>query len=250
MNWTRLRVNGNRVFLKKEFVFLIFLFTVLTLVTGGLLYEVYLNDSSKDTRGIFADTVLNMTNTYNYTYMIKEETDEYNLEFAGLVVNPDKIIGNFREYNLDVYKVADNLFIKNPLQGEWEMVNEIELEDLINFIQSPSDILEQVIMEWTEPAKITSKIVNEKEYLLIIYSPSPQEKEEFILNYYPHLALYEEVLLNCNVWVTAEEPFLHKMEFIISLEDSDGKTEIIRRELLINQEQEEQDTSEILTEEV
>ncbi len=249
MNWTRVVIKGNRTF-KKELPFLIFVLTVLIMVGSGLAYESYFNDSSTDTRGIFKDTVLNMNNTYNYTYMIKEETDEYNLEFAGLVINPDKIIGNFRDYNLDVYKVADNLFIKNPLQGEWEMVNEIELEELISFIQSPSEILEQVIMEWSEPAKITSQIVNEKEYLLIIYSPSPQEKEQFILNYYPHLTLYDDVLFNCNVWVKAEEPFLHKLEYIISLESSNGNTNVIRREMFINQEIEEKESSETLTEEI
>lgn len=241
MNWTRMKTKGNNA-LKNEIALLLFLFIVVTLLTGTFLYETYSKHYTVNHREIFENAVSNMNSSYDYNYMIKEETEEYNLQFAGLVVNPGKIIGNFSDYNLEIYRIADNLFIKNPLQGDWEIVNEIDLEDLKSFIQIPSDVLEQVIMEWEKPVKVTRHNIQEKEYLLIIYSLESLEKDKFILDYYPHLSSYSTTFLNCNVWITAEEPFLHKMEFIISLKSPEGRTQIIRREMSINHDLEEEET--------
>ncbi len=233
MNWTR--TNWRRNF-QKETAFLLFMFFVFTMVSGSYLYEVYYNSSRVNHLEIFESVLLNMNSTYDYNYLIKEENREYDIEFAGLVVNPDKIIGNFRGYNLDVYKIADNLFIKNPLEGDWEIVNEIDLEELKSFVQSPSYILEQVIMEWEKPFEAARYTIGEEEFYFIIYTLESVEKEKFISNYYPHLSSYSTTLLTCNVWVTAEEPFLYKMEFIISLNSPEGREEVIRREMLINQD--------------
>lgn len=239
MNWTRIDWSRN---IQKETAFLLFLFFIFTLVTGSYLYEIYYNSSRVNHLEVFESVLLNMNNTYDYNYIIIEETREYDIEFAGLVVNPDKIIGSFRDYNLDVYKISDNLFIKNPLEGDWEIVNEIDLDELKSFVQSPSYILEQVIMEWEKPFQAARHAAGEEEYYLIIYTLESLEKERFILDYYPHLSSYGTTLLTCNVWITAEEPFLHKVEFIISLTSPEGREEVIRREMLINQDIPEEET--------
>lgn len=233
MNGTRVKIKKCRG-IEREITFLLFLFTIFTLVAGTYLYEAYSKHYIMNHKEIFENVVLNMNSSYDYNYMIKEETNEYNLEFSGLVVNPNKIIGNFSDYNLEVYRIADNLFIKSSLQGDWEIVNEIDLEDLKGFVQSPSHVLEQVIMEWAKPDMVTRHSIGGKDYLLIIHSPESLEKDKFLLDYYPHLSSYSTTFLNCNVWITAEEPFLHKIEFIISLESPEGRTQNIRREMFVN----------------
>lgn len=181
----------------------------------------------------------NLVKAPGFTFVIKEETRNYQLMFAGQVVNPDKIIGVLSEYDLKVYRISEDLFIKNPLSEEWEMVKEEGMVDLNSFVQNPLDILGHIYKNWPDYEEARRKDKGEEVYLVINYLPPEGTWESLLSNYYPSLSLEQLKHVSCHLRVKEEEGCLERIRFLLTLEVPGEGIQTISREIIIKSPQED-----------
>ena len=247
MSWTRLNYNHKKI--KLHLLLMIFLFTVFSFLTWAFLTQP-VSEPESPGQEFVAAAIKNMKNSYGFTFLINEETKKYNLKFSGQVVNPNKVIGMLSDYNLKVYRISDDTFIKNPVSEEWEVVEEIEMRDLNSFIQNPAVILQQIFVNWDDPIEITSENINETDYKLLYYLPSLSLRKEILDAFYPNISPDLINYLSCRLWITEDNPYLHKMEFLMTLEIPGEGHQKITREIMVKPVEREINIPLVLKEEI
>ncbi len=183
--------------------------------------------------GIVEKALESLEKSQGFTFVINEEAQGYQLMFAGQVFNPDKLIGILRDYDLKVYRISEDLFVKNPLSEEWEMLKEEEMEDLNSFVQSPLYVLSHIYNHWPDYEEVRREYVGEKAYLVINYLPPEGSWGNLLDNYYPSLSLEQLKHVSCHLWIKEEEGCLYKIRFLLTLDLKEEGIQTISRDIII-----------------
>lgn len=238
MSWTRFTRNKIK-FIGQDFILLLFLFTVLTMLTISTVLHSEQTAETDQAQETVINALINMESSPGYTFVINEETSDYELKFAGHMVNPDKVIGMFGQYDLKIYRISDDIFIKNPVSQEWELAKNLEMEDLGSFIQSPTGIMKEIANKWSDPKLIKREVLNDEGCLVYLYAPPPEERNDFLNAFYPHISPDWLNNLSFRLWIREDDPYLYKIEFLLSLEVPEYGSQEISREILVNSNEQE-----------
>ncbi len=240
MNWTGTTRNNIKIkIIILDFMLLLFLLTAFSMLTLSVILQNEHNSEAALAQETVITAVRNMENSHGYSFVVNEETNDYELKFAGHMVNPDKVIGMFGQYDLEIYRISDDIFIKNPINQEWEMVNNLEMEDLNNFIQSPTGIMKQILNKCPEPELINKEVMNDTDCLVYLYTPESDERNDFLNTFYPHVSPEWLKNLSLRFWIREENPYLFKIEFLLSLDIPEYGSQEVCREILVKSSDQE-----------